>query len=122
VKRLNALSAADDLITSAQGKGARLRDILTTELGPYDVSRISMQGSDVFFVPKLAVTMALIFHELATNAAKYGALSNPAGELHIGWTHDNEELTLEWREKGGPTVSTPSHRRFGTRLLSGALG
>jgi two-component sensor histidine kinase len=80
-----------------------------------------MEGSDVLFVPKLALTMALIFHELATNAVKYGALSNPAGELHIGWTHDNEELTLEWREKGGPTVSIPSHRGFGTRLLSGAL-
>jgi two-component sensor histidine kinase len=121
MKRLNALSATDDLISSAQGKGARLRDILMTELGPYDVSRISMQGSDVFLVPKLALTMALIFHELATNAAKYGALSTSAGELQIGWTQNNDELKLAWRETGGPTVSTQSHRGFGTRLLSGAL-
>ena len=74
-KRLVALSATDDLILATQGQGARIRDILSAELGPYDVSRISMVGPDILLPPKLALTLALLTHELATNAAKHGALS-----------------------------------------------
>jgi hypothetical protein len=80
---LVSLSATDDLIMSAQGKGAYLKELLNAEVGPYDSSRISMQGPDVLLPPKLVMTIALVVHELATNAAKYGALAGPTGRLDI---------------------------------------
>ena len=104
---LTALTATDDLITATQGEGARIGDILSTELAPYDVSRISMTGPDCLLSPRLALTMALLVHELATNAAKYGALSSAAGKLAIDWTLSDTRLNLHWRESGGPPVSPP---------------
>lgn len=65
--------------------------------------------------------MALVFHELVTNAAKHGALADSVGGLSIDWTTSEAQLTLNWRESGGPTVALPRRRGFGTRLLSGAL-
>jgi len=120
--RLDALSATDDLIMSAQGSGAYLQDILSTELHPYETSRVTMAGPQVFLSPKLALTFALLFHELATNAAKYGALSSSAGKLSIAWSLSRRTLELEWRERGGPPITSPTRRGFGERLLSRALG
>jgi two-component sensor histidine kinase len=119
--RLNALSVTDGLIIAAQGRGAHLQDILSAELEPYDASRVFIEGPDTFLSSKLALMAALLFHELATNAAKYGALSSPAGRLSVNWTVWEAQLSLKWRESGGPAVSAPIHRGFGTRLLSGAL-
>ena len=96
---VSALSATDDLIMAAQGQGARIRDVVSTELRPYGASRISIEGPDCLLSPKLALTMALLIHELATNAAKYGALSNSLGRLSIAWLLSGEELNLERREK-----------------------
>ena len=121
LSRLTALSATDDLIMEAQGQGAGLRNILSAELRPYGASRVSMKGPDVLLPPKLALMMALLFHELATNAAKYGALSSSVGNLSIGWSLADARLYLEWRESGGPTITAPVHRGFGTRLFSRAL-
>jgi two-component sensor histidine kinase len=121
IARLIALSATDDLIMATQGRGASIRDILSTELGAYEMSRIAMEGPDVFLSPKLAMTMALLVHELATNAAKYGSLSNPVGKLSIYWSLSAATLSLEWRESGGPIVASPTNRGFGLRLLSRAL-
>lgn len=118
---LTALSATDDLIMSAQGQGARLRDILSAEFAPYDVSRISMQGPECVLSPKLALMMALLVHELATNAAKYGAFSNSIGTISIEWSVSGGRLNVEWRENGGPSVAPPNHRGFGTRLFLRAL-
>jgi len=121
IARLVALSATDDLIMASQGRGASIRDILTTELGPYELSRISMNGPDIFLTPALALTMTLLVHELTTNAAKYGALSRAAGKLSIRWSLSNEKVNVEWRESGGPVVGSPTHCEFGLRLLSRAL-
>jgi two-component sensor histidine kinase len=118
---LNALSATDDLIMSAQGQGAALRDILSAEFAPYDISRISMRGPECVLSPKLALMMALLVHELATNAAKYGAFSNATGSLSIEWSISGGRLSVEWRESGGPLVRPPIHRGFGTRLFLRAL-
>jgi two-component sensor histidine kinase len=118
---LSALMATDDLIVATQGQGARIRDILSAELRPYEVSRVSMEGPDYLLSPKLALTMALLVHELATNAAKYGALSSSAGKLAIDWSISDARLTLDWRESGGPAVATPTHRGFGTRLFLKSL-
>jgi len=121
MSRFTALSATDDLIMSAQGQGAALRDILATEFAPYDLSRISMQGPDCVLSPKLALMMALLVHELTTNAAKYGALSNSVGTLSIDWSLSGGRLNVEWRETGGPSIGPPSQRGFGTRLFLRAL-
>jgi two-component sensor histidine kinase len=86
LSRLTALSATDDLIMATQGQGAGLRSILSAELRPYGASRVSIEGPDVLLPPNLALMMALLFHELATNAAKYGALSSSVGNLSIGWS------------------------------------
>jgi two-component sensor histidine kinase len=67
------------------------------------------------------LTMALIIHELATNTAKYGALSVPVGQLSVCWSLSDAHLNIEWRESGGPIVAAPTHRGFGMRLLSRAL-
>lgn len=119
--RLAALSGTDDLIMAAQGHGAYIRDILSTELKPHELSRVSLDGPDVLLSEKLALTMALLAHELATNAAKYGALSNPVGKLSICWSLSGRTLNFEWCERGGPIVTAPTHRGFGLRLLSRAL-
>ena len=120
--RLNALSATDDLIVAAQGRGADMRDIVQTELRPYDVSRLSTEGPAVFLEPKRALTLALLLHELATNAAKYGALSSPRGSVSINWSVRDEQLEVEWREKDGPEVAKPTRHGFGTQLVNGTLG
>ncbi len=119
--RLTALSATDDLILETQGQGAHLREILAGELGPYEASRIAIAGPVVLLSPKLAMTMALLVHELATNAAKYGALSSTTGRVAISWSLSDDRLNLEWRESGGPAVSTPAQNGFGMRLLLRAL-
>ena len=79
IASLDALMATDNLIMQTQGQGARIRDILFAEVRPYEASRVIIDGPDVLLPPKLASVMALLVHELATNAAKYGALSSPAG-------------------------------------------
>jgi two-component sensor histidine kinase len=119
--RLVALSRTDDLIMAMQGQGARVDDILSAELGPYGLSRITMSGPDFPLPPRLAWTMALIVHELATNAAKYGALSTAEGKLTIRWALEVRTLKLEWRESGGPLIVSPTRRGFGLRLLSHGL-
>jgi two-component sensor histidine kinase len=118
---LSSLSATDDLIMATQGNGANIRDIFDAETRCYDNSRISLQGPDVMLPPKPAMTMALVVHELATNSAKYGALSAPSGKLAICWAGANGKMTIDWRESDGPAVVPSTHRGFGTRLLCRAL-
>ncbi len=120
-RSLAALMATDDLIAATQGRGAPFRDILDAEFAPYDVSRISMQGPNCLLSPKLALTLALLVHELVTNAAKYGALSVPAGKLAVDWSVSARRLSVTWRESDGPPVAAPNHSGFGTRLFLRAL-
>jgi two-component sensor histidine kinase len=119
--RIVALSRTDDLIMAMHGQGARIRDILSAELSPYELSRTKMRGPDFPLPPRLAWTLALMVHELATNAAKYGALSNSEGTLTIRWALVEKTLKIEWHESGGPFVVSPTRRGFGLRLLSRGL-
>jgi two-component sensor histidine kinase len=119
--RLQALSATDQLIEDANGRGAFTRDIAETELGPYIASRVSIDGPNVLLPPKYALTVALLVHELATNSAKYGSLSMPDGHVTLRSSVSGDILRLEWREAGGPPVTPPTTRGFGLRLLSRAL-
>jgi two-component sensor histidine kinase len=121
VARLIALSGTDDLIMASQGQGASIRAILSTELRPYGLSRISMEGPNILLTPTFALTMALMVHELATNAAKYGALSHTVGRISIWWSLTDRTMNLEWRESGGPLVIPPAKRGFGLELLSRGL-
>jgi two-component sensor histidine kinase len=121
ISLLSSLSATDDLIMATQGQGANFREILNAEVGPYDISRISMQGPDVLLPPKLAMTLALVVHELATNAAKYGALAGLVGKLDIRWALSGRRMTHDWRESDGPAIGPMTRRGFGTQLLSRAL-
>jgi two-component sensor histidine kinase len=98
-----------------------MRDIVGTELRPYEASRVKAEGPAVFLEPKLALTLALLLHELATNAAKYGALSGPRGSVSINWSVRDGHLEVEWRESGGPEVAKPTRHGFGTQLISGML-
>ena len=118
---LGSLRATDELIIATQGAGARIRDILSAELCPYDAARLSIEGPDILLAPKLALTAALLFHELATNAAKYGALSRSLGKVSVHWSYSAPWLSIEWSESDGPPVSVPNHRGFGTRLFLRAL-
>lgn len=119
--RLNALSAADDFIAKADGRGASLNDILKTELFPYQSERIILSTQEIFLPPKLASTLALIFHELTTNAVKYGALSNADGRISVHWQSRDDKVEIEWSETRGPVVIKPERHGFGMTLIERSL-
>jgi two-component sensor histidine kinase len=119
--RIRALSATDDHISKADEKGCDIRELLLPELGPYGHVRFLLNGEAVYLPAKLAVSLALVFHELATNAAKHGAFSSPVGMLQVSWTVDQAILRIVWDEAEGPFVTAPDHTGFGTRLLNFAL-
>src|SRR5204862_2637357 len=121
-QRLRALSAADDLIARVDGTGCDIKDLLRSELGPYGHVRFTLNGSPLFLPAKLAVSLALMFHELATNAGKYGAFSSPRGLLQVSWSVSDDRLNIIWDETEGPPVETVGQAGFGTKLLKSALG
>jgi two-component sensor histidine kinase len=119
--RLRALSAADDLIARVDGSGCDIRGLLLSELCPYDHVRFNLNGESLFLPARLAVSLALIFHELATNAAKYGAFSSAHGLLQVSWTLSDDRLNVIWDETEGPPVDEIGAAGFGTKLLKSAL-
>jgi two-component sensor histidine kinase len=119
--RIRALSATDDLIARADRGGCELRELLLSELGPYDHVRFTLNGEPLFLPAKLAVSLALIFHELATNASKYGAFSSPRGLLQVSWSLAGDRLTIVWDENEGPPIGAVGAAGFGTKLLNSAL-
>jgi two-component sensor histidine kinase len=119
--RLRALSATDDLISRVDGAGCEIRDLLFSELGPYGHVRFTLDGEPLYLPAKLAVSLALIFHELATNAGKYGAFSSARGLLQVSWAVSDGRLNVTWDETGGPAVDQVGAPGFGTLLLRSAL-
>src|SRR5476651_2541861 len=118
--RIRALSATDDLIAKVDGSGCDIKDLLLSELGPYGHVRFTLNGNTLFLPAKLAVSLALIFHELATNAGKYGAFSSPKGLLQVSWSVTEDRLHIVWDETEGPPVGAVETVGFGTRLLKSA--
>jgi two-component sensor histidine kinase len=119
--RIRALSATDDLIARVDGSGCDIKDLLRSELGPYGHVRFNLNGDRQFLPAKLAVSLALIFHELATNAGKYGAFSSPRGLLQVSWSVSDDRLNVTWDETEGPSIENVGADGFGTRLLQSAL-
>jgi PAS domain S-box-containing protein len=119
--RLHALGRANRALTQANWSGARVRDIVDLEMQPY-AGRTTVEGVDITLNPQLAQNLTLVIHELATNAAKHGALSNGSGKVAVSWTfgsgRDDGILVFKWRETGGPPVEAPVRRGFGARLIT----
>ena len=122
--RIKALSRAHALLSSSRWQGANLDKLVDEELAPYRTShadRIDVGGPRVLLEPTMAQTLALSLHELATNAAKYGAFSSAAGKLSVHWELRDETLQLHWRETGGPETHKPVKTGFGTQIITGSI-
>ena len=120
--RLFALSSQHDLLTLDNWEGAALEGVVRRALRPWrddEHMRFRVEGPAVHLNPKRALALGMAFHELATNAAKYGALSNASGMVHVHWAilPDGKGLSFTWEEHGGPPVTKPDHRGFGLRLI-----
>lgn len=117
-ERLIALSAAHDLLTRGGWSKAELDELLRACTRAHG-ERVVLTGPPVSLDPQCAVSLSMVFHELATNSSKYGALSVPTAQVAIDWQIDpkTQALTLRWTEKGGPPVTPPSQPGFGTRLI-----
>jgi PAS domain S-box-containing protein len=118
--RINALSRAHTVLSQSRWHGADLRGLVDEELAPYRVGnaeKIKTTGPEVLLQPASAQTLALALHELATNAAKYGALSSISGHLELNWQLSDGMLVLDWNETGGPATKPPKTSGFGTRII-----
>jgi two-component sensor histidine kinase len=122
--RLGALAEAHNLLSQEKWQGSELQDVIARVLQPYLLSgpgRMRMFGPKVPLSPRLAVVLSMIVHEIATNAAKYGALSNDTGTVALDWEvleeGDGRKLRMIWAEAGGPHVTAPVQRGFGSRLI-----
>jgi two-component sensor histidine kinase len=122
--RLGALAEAHNLLSKEKWRGSELQDVIGCVLQPYllnDPERVRMAGPAVPLSPRLAVVLSMIVHEIATNAAKYGALSNDTGTVRLDWEilagKAQPQLRLIWAEAGGPPVVAPVKRGFGSRLI-----
>lgn len=120
--RLMALASAHDVLTRENWEGAGLAKIVETALAPFDERRIARAGPDARLDARAALALGMALHELATNASKYGALSNEEGRVDLSWrlytSAGAPTLDLVWRESGGPPVTPPKRRGFGSRLLA----
>jgi PAS domain S-box-containing protein len=124
--RIRALANVHSLFVETRWIGAELSTIAAQELAPYsreaEAGRVRIDGPQVLLKPDIAQAIAVILHELATNAAKYGALSAAKGEVELKWSHTADgQLTLRWIEAGGPVVRTPTKQGFGTRVIEGMI-
>ena len=122
--RIGALSRAHTLLAESRWQGADLAQIVEEELAPYcvnDTTKITRSGPHISLEPRTAQTIALSLHELATNAAKYGALSVATGRVTVSWEQHADGLTLQWIESGGPAARAPASSGFGIRMIAASI-
>ncbi|WP_096358773.1 PAS domain-containing protein [Variibacter gotjawalensis] len=126
--RLQSLSSAHDVLTRENWEGATIAEIADGALGPFraaNANRFAAGGPSIRLSPRAALALVLALHELATNAVKYGALSNEDGRVILNWSMtdgaQDDSFSLRWEEVGGPQVSAPSRSGFGTRMIERAL-
>ncbi len=124
--RIQALSNVAELFAESRWKGADLHTLVTQELSPFcqqGLTPCRVEGPSLMLEPNTAQAIAMTLHELATNAAKYGALSVPDGHLHVEWLLiENNQVVLRWAETGGPHVEPPTREGFGTQLMKAMIG
>jgi PAS domain S-box-containing protein len=126
IARLHALSEAHDLLTERDWQSAGIRETIQSALRPFGdgrIERVALTGPPFELKSDRALLLSMLIHELATNAVKYGALSNSSGRVDLQWRPENDEhkLAIEWIESGGPPVDKPQEQGFGTRLIERAL-
>lgn len=128
--RIFALSRSHDLLARENWRDAGLHDLIDAALEPFAVTdgrveRFTVSGNNVRLLPKASLALSIAFNELATNAFKYGAFSNDEGSISIAWTIEpsavGKRLILHWREQGGPPVTPPSRKGFGTQVIERGL-
>lgn len=122
--RLQALAQAHNLLTQTRWQGATLQEVVDLTLGPYPGNQVQAGGPSIHLASAVAVSLHLALHELATNAAKFGALSGGQGCVRLSWSLCDEPVPvvrIDWQESGGPPVVPPPRRGFGTRLLEQGL-
>ena len=122
IARIRALSAANDVVMTGHRNAATIRSIVEGAAAVHDQGRrIMFDGPDLTIGARSALSLSLIVHELATNAIKYGALSNETGTIELTWkvlgSGAEAELWMQWAERGGPPVVRPERRGFGSRLI-----
>ncbi|MEE4455115.1 sensor histidine kinase [Novosphingobium resinovorum] len=127
VSRLHALSGAHDLLTQQDWDAVELRNVVERALRPFlqeDKERFTIAGPNLRLSSTQALLIAMTLHELGTNAVKYGALSNADGRVEVRWELAEQggggRLGLHWREAGGPAVTPPSRKGFGSRMIERA--
>jgi two-component sensor histidine kinase len=120
--RIRAMARAHTLLSQARWEGADLATLVNEELEPFRAGdRVSVHGAAAAIKPAVAQNFALAIHELATNAAKYGALSVPEGKLDVSWTLGREHLVLEWTESDGPNTQPPKKNGFGSKVIDASI-
>ena len=121
--RLKAMASANELLTAARWRGAAIDHLAAAELGAIAPGQTSWDGPDLFLTPRAANALSLALHELATNAVKFGGLSVETGHVNLRWTaRPGGGFELIWTESGGPMVSPPGHKGFGSTLLDQVTG
>jgi PAS domain S-box-containing protein len=118
-RRIWSMAQAHDLLTLRAWTGANMRDVVTRALGPFAPTQVTASGPAIDVSPKHALALSMALHELATNATKYGALSCPEGRVTVRWDMADGMLRLDWVESGGPPVTPPARKGFGSQLLEG---
>ena len=123
VGRLRAMGSANELLTAARWRGAAIDQLAAAVLGALAPGQTRWQGPEVFLTPRAATALSLALHELATNAVRYGALSNDVGHVDLCWrTLPDGDLEMTWEECGGPPAAQPTRTGFGTTLLTQVTG
>jgi len=119
--RIQAMSATQALLDQTR-RSVSVADLIRTELRPYaTATNASLDGPRVDLLPAASYALAMVLHELATNAAKYGALSQAGGRVTVRWTQSADMLRIEWKETGGPQVSAPARQGYGSTLIRDLL-
>ncbi|MDB5458746.1 MAG: putative sensory box sensor histidine kinase [Caulobacteraceae bacterium] len=120
--RLVALANAHGLLADRRWRGVDIRSLLEGELAPYGLERTEFAGGSLIVGAERVQQLSMILHELATNSAKYGCLSVPAGRLSVQWRSEGSAVRIEWIESGGPCVSPPTRHGFGSTLIQSIAG
>ena len=122
ISRMRVAADNHDLLDEATGNATTLREVFNIVVqDSYGANRISLIGPDVPLTGQQARSLRIVFHEMTTNAVKYGALSDPAGRIDIDWSLDGPLLAINWNETGGPRVSPPTKFNFGSKLINVTL-